>query len=84
MTVKYVGKIMECNEVVVKEYQQTCTGSAWKKVATDIILLYQAGFERVVVRINNDHPYRYEMLGIISKVKQLYSNLTVETLEEIL
>lgn len=80
MKVKCVGKIKVCGGTVIKEYFQ---GSTWKRMGTDVLLLQEEGFDKIILRINSNHPNRKDMLHVIEAILRLFSNVTIEEITQL-
>lgn len=77
--IQYVGNITELSTgTVVKRYVQTASGSAWKKVGTDVILLNEAGYAHIVLQINSDHPNKKAMLSVAKSIEKHFPNVKVQ------
>lgn len=52
-----VGNVDIVNDVVYKTVEQNMLGSAYMKIPGQMIAIKQAGYDRIVLRVNRDHPY---------------------------
>jgi len=83
MNVQFVGKVMFCGDTVVKTYKQTKSGSAWKKIGTDVLLLKDAGFENIILRINHNHPNRNDMISVAKSICKFFDGVKLEEIREL-
>jgi len=77
--VRYVGKIeILVDGSIVKTYYQTVSGSAWKKVGTDVILLYSEGYKNIILKVNHDHPNKNDMIHVAQQIQRYFPGVKVE------
>ena len=77
--VRYVGKIeILVDGSIVKTYFQTVSGSAWKKVGTDVILLYSEGYSNIILKVNDTHPNKGDMLFVARQIQKYFPGVKVE------
>ena len=81
--VKHVGKVELYGEAVIKNYIQKVAGSAWKKAGTDILLLRDAGYRHIIIRMNEDHLYKKELLQVAKAAADLIPDIKLEVISEV-
>ena len=71
--IKYLGKVdILTNNTVVKTYRQTVSGSVWKKIGTDLLFMYRENYSNILIRINDAHPNKPQLLEVIDIVNQFF------------
>jgi hypothetical protein len=63
--------------IIFKSYHQTVSGSAWKKIGTDILLIHKAGYDDIIIKYNRNHPYKKDMHYIVNALQSIIPNLKI-------
>lgn len=78
LKIKYAGKVeLLVDGSVIKTYQQTVSGSAWKKFAADLLLIHRNGHPKIIMQINELHPNKQIMIELAKDLQQLIPNLSI-------
>lgn len=83
MNIPHVGKVTFKDNVVTKHYEQNVSGSAYKKIAADIIFILEAGYTHINIELNADYTNKEDVEIQVRRMKQLVPFLKLTILEPI-
>lgn len=62
----------------IKTIRQVTKGSAYQKIPGQVIAMHNAGFNRIVLEINRDHPYMLRIEDQVSTLRNMIPNIIIE------
>lgn len=79
--IKGVGKIMVTEDnTIIKDCFQEVSGSAYMKIAGFVIAIHNAGYDKIIIRLNNNHPYLDEVVQQIETLSKYIPNLRADVI----
>jgi len=63
--IKYLGKTEVNGKTITKRYANSVSGSAYKKVPCDIIVMFNAGFKDIVIQYEEGDRYAEEYRSLM-------------------
>lgn len=73
-----VGNLEVVNDLVIKRIEQTTDGSVYMKIPGQMIAIKQAGYNRVLLQVNRNHPYLPRIETQLSSIAHMFDEISIE------